>query len=134
GSVGLVTHFANADLPGGADGAIARFESATAGLAGERSLANSAAVIALPAARRDWVRPGIMLYGASPFGDRSAADCGLRAAMALRSRLIAVRALSAVDSVGYGSAFTADRPMRVGIVACGYADGYPRHAPTGTPI
>ena len=133
-SVGLVTHFANADLPGGAAGAIARFESATTGLVGERSLANSAAVIGLPAAHRDWVRPGIMLYGASPFGDRSAADCGLRPAMALRSRLIAVQALSAGDSVGYGSAFTADRPMRVGIVACGYADGYPRHAPTGTPI
>ena len=133
-SVALVTHFANADLAGGADGAIARFERASAGLAGDRSLANSAAVVAIPAAHGDWVRPGIMLYGASPFGDRSAADCGLRPAMRLASRLIAVRTLAAGDSVGYGAAFTADRPMRVGIVACGYADGYPRHAPTGTPI
>jgi len=132
--VGLVTHFANADLPGGADDAIARFDEVSAGLAGERSLANSAAVVSLPAAHRDWVRPGIMLYGASPFGDRSAADCGLRPAMKLASRLIAARTLAAGESVGYGSTFAADRPMRVGIVACGYADGYPRHAPTGTPI
>jgi alanine racemase len=75
-----------------------------------------------------------MLYGASPFADRGAADCGLRPAMKLVSRLISVRTLAAGESVGYGSTFTADRPMRVGVVACGYADGYPRHAPTGTPI
>lgn len=134
GAIALVTHFANADLPRGAEDAIARFETATAGLAGERSLANSAAVISSPAAHRDWVRPGIMLYGASPFGDRNATDCGLRPAMKLASRLIAVRTLAAGESVGYGSTFTADRTLRVGIVACGYADGYPRHAPTGTPI
>ncbi|MCM5569144.1 alanine racemase [Burkholderiaceae bacterium FT117] len=134
GSITLVTHFANSDLPGGADDAIARFERACAGLPGQRSLANSAAVLAVPDAHRDWVRPGIMLYGASPFADRSAAECGLRPAMKLASRLIAVQRLAPGDSVGYGSTFTATRPMRIGVVACGYADGYPRHAPSGTPV
>ncbi len=133
-SITLATHFANADVPGDAEEAIARFDAATAVLPGERSLANSAAVLALPDAHRDWVRPGIMLYGASPFADRSAADCGLRPAMRLASRLIAVQRLAAGASVGYGSLFTASQPTRIGVVACGYADGYPRHAPTGTPI
>jgi len=133
-SISLVTHFANADLPGGADDAIARFEAATRGLAGERSLANSAAVLSLPATHRDWIRPGIMLYGGSPFDDRSARECSLRPAMRLASRLISVQRLSPGDSVGYGSIFTARHPMRIGVVACGYADGYPRHAPNGTPV
>ena len=134
GTVALMTHFANADLPGGADDAIARFASAAGGRGTPISLANSAAVLDLPATHGDWVRPGIMLYGASPFADRSARSLGLRPAMTLSSQLIAVQSLAPGDAVGYGSAFVADRPMRVGIVACGYADGYPRHAPTGTPI
>jgi alanine racemase len=133
-SIAFATHFANADLPGGADDAMRRFDAATEGLPGARSLANSAAVIDLPASHRDWVRPGIMLYGASPFGDRSAAECGLRPAMRLASRLIAVQRLAPGDSVGYGSLHTAQRPQRIGVVACGYADGYPRHAPNGTPV
>jgi alanine racemase len=82
-----------------------------------------------PQTHGDWVRPGIMLYGCSPFPDQSAEAIGLRPAMTLRSRLIAVQALQSGDHVGYGSAFTAREPMRIGIVACGYADGYPRHAP-----
>lgn len=133
-SLALMTHFANADLPGGADAALRRFEDASRGLAGARSTANSAAVLDLPAAHGDWVRPGIMLYGASPRADRSAAQLGLRAAMHLGSRIIAVRRLAPGDAVGYGSTFVAEAPMRVGVVACGYADGYPRHAPTGTPV
>jgi alanine racemase len=134
GAITLATHFANADLPTGADEAMARFDAACAGLPGPHSLSNSAAVLALPAAHRDWVRPGVMLYGASPFADRSASACGLRPAMRLDSRLLAVQQLGPGDSVGYGSLFTATQPMRVGVVACGYADGYPRHAPTGTPV
>lgn len=133
-SVGLMTHFANADLPGGAVDALAMFRRATDGLAGERSLANSAAIVDLPQAHADWVRPGIMLYGASPFADRSAASIGLRPAMTLASALIAVQSLAPGEALGYGSTFVAPTAMRVGIVACGYADGYPRHAPTGTPI
>lgn len=138
-SITLVTHFANADLPGGADEALARFERATRGLAGARSTCNSAALIDVPrargeASRGDSVRPGIMLYGATPFAGRAAASLGLRAAMTLESRLIAVQRLGPGDAVGYGSTFVADRAMRIGVVACGYADGYPRHAPSGTPL
>lgn len=130
----LMTHFANADLAGGATQALAMFDRVTQGLEGERSLANSAAVIDWPVAHRDWVRPGIMLYGASPFGSRSAASLDLLPVMQFESRLIGRQRLAAGDAVGYGSAFIADRPMSIGIVACGYADGYPRHAPTGSPI
>lgn len=133
-SVGLMTHFANADAAGGADEALAAFGQATEGLVGARSLANSAALIDLPATHADWVRPGVMLYGGSPFASRSAGSLGLRAAMSLRSRIIAVQRLSPGDAVGYGSIFRAERPMRIGVVACGYADGYPRHAPNGTPV
>ena len=133
-SVALMSHFANADVAGGAARAIADFDAATAGLPGERSLANSAAVLTVPQAHRDWVRPGIILYGATPFADRSAASFGLRPAMSLTGRLIAVRDLAPGDSVGYGSSFTAPSRMRIGIVDCGYADGYPRVAPTGTPV
>jgi alanine racemase len=134
GKVSLMTHFADADRPGGAAAQLERFERATVDLPGSRSLANSAAVIDLPAAHRHWVRPGIMLYGASPFADRSAASLGLRAAMTLEAALIATQSLREGDPVGYGGTFVAPGPMRIGIVACGYADGYPRHAPTGTPV
>lgn len=133
-AIGLMTHFANSDLPGGAEEALARFAEATRGIDGPRSLANSAALIDLPHVRADAVRPGVMLYGGSPFADRSAASLGLRAAMTLESRVIAVQDLVPGDAVGYGSTFRAERPMRIGVVACGYADGYPRHAPSGTPV
>lgn len=99
-----------------------------------RSLANSAAVLTIPAAHMDWIRPGIMLYGASPFADLGAAELGLRPAMSLRAQLIAVREVAAGESVGYGASWIAERPARIGTVSCGYADGYPRHAPSGTPV
>ena len=88
----------------------------------------------LPDGASQALRPGIMLYGASPFADRDASALGLRAAMCLHSRLISRRHLARGESVGYGSTFVAPQPMSIGVVACGYADGYPRHAPTGTPI
>jgi len=94
-----------------------------------RSLANSAALLRYPETRADWVRPGIMLYGCSPFPDETAESIGLKPAMTLKSRLVAVQTLRSGDRVGYGGIFTAAAPMRIGIVACGYADGYPRHAP-----
>lgn len=134
GAIGVMSHFADAETPGGADEAIGRFDAVVRGHEVAQSLANSAAILGVPRAHRDWVRPGIMLYGASPFADRSAADLGLRAAMSLHSALIAVRTVRAGEGVGYGALFVADAPTRVGIVACGYADGYPRIAPTGTPI
>jgi alanine racemase len=132
--VTLMTHFADADGARGVKWQMERFAAMSAGLTFPCSLANSAAILRFPETHADWVRPGIMLYGCSPFPDESAEQLGLNPAMTLSSELIAVRALQAGDCVGYGCTFTASAPMRVGIVACGYADGYPRHAPTGTPI
>jgi len=100
----------------------------------QRSFANSAAVLTLAPAHMDWLRPGIMLYGASPFADRSAAELGLRPAMTLTAEVIALHDVPAGDSVGYGASWVAQRPSRIGTVSCGYADGYPRHAPSGTPL
>jgi alanine racemase len=134
GDVTLITHFADADGKLGVRWQLERFAAMTKGLDLRRSLANSAAIMRYPEAHADWVRPGIALYGCSPFRDESADALGLKPVMTLASELIAVRELRAGDSVGYGCTFTADAPMRVGIVACGYADGYPRHAPTGTPM
>jgi len=133
-SVSFMTHFANADLPGGAQPQMERFERAVARITSVHALANSSAIFDLPETHRDWVRPGIMLYGGSPFGDRTSRELGLQPAMALESRLLSIQSLVPGDAVGYGSTFIADRSMRIGIVACGYADGYPRHAPTGTPV
>jgi alanine racemase len=130
----LMTHFSDADGPRGIDHQRAVFEATTADLAGERSLANSAATLrhAVPG---DWVRAGILLYGSAPdFPEHDIADWGLQPTMTLRTKLIGTQDLQAGDSVGYGSSFIADRPMRIGIAACGYADGYPRHAGSGTPV
>jgi alanine racemase len=139
----LMTHLSDADASAGATRGIAHqlaaFEEATAELPGERSLANSAACLryaaADPRVRGDWVRPGIMVYGASPDHPEHDADhWALRPAMTLRARLIGTQQLQRGDTVGYGSGFTAERAMRIGVAACGYADGYPRVAPTGTPV
>ncbi|MGB4467059.1 MAG: alanine racemase [Azovibrio sp.] len=132
--VTLMSHFAEADGGRGIEAQFGCF-SALAGDAGlPVSLANSAALLRYPETRGDWVRPGIMLYGSSPFADISASSLGLRPVMHLESRLIGIQTLAAGERVGYGGLFQAGQPMRIGIVACGYADGYPRHAPTGTPI
>jgi alanine racemase len=133
-SITLMTHFARAESPDGIDEALARFQAATHDLPGERSLSNSAATLAHAKARGDWVRPGIALYGSSPFAERSAQALGLEAAMTLSSELIAIQQLRPGESVGYGGRFVATVPMRIGVVACGYADGYPRIAPDGTPV
>ena len=133
-SITLMTHFGSADAPDGIREAMRRFESCTAGINLPRSLANSAGIFAQPAAHADVCRMGIALYGATPFADRPAKSLGLRAAMTLTSSLIAVQDLAPGEVVGYGGTFRAEHATRIGIVACGYADGYPRHAPTGTPI
>ena len=148
----LMTHFANADTSAdtsadsGAHGIadqLAVFESAASELPGDRSLCNSAATLRFGAGHArgheavcaDWVRPGIMLYGSSPdFPAHSVSDWNLQPAMTLRTEVIAVQDIEAGAAVGYGSAFTAERAMRIGVAACGYADGYPRAAPTGTPV
>lgn len=136
-AVSLMTHFADADEARGIGEQLARFTVMTEGLAFPVSLANSAALLRFPesvAMAGNWARPGIMLYGSSPFADQTAAQLGLKPVMTLSSELIAVQQLQAGDRVGYGGTFEATAPMSVGIVACGYADGYPRHAPTGTPV
>ncbi|TKI08177.1 catabolic alanine racemase DadX [Martelella alba] len=135
GPITLMTHFATADLPEGVDKQMARVEQAMAGLAGPRCLANSAATLWHPDTHGQWVRPGIILYGASPSGEwRDIANTGLRPVMTLRSELIAIQQVPAGGRVGYGGRYCASQTLAVGVVACGYADGYPRHAPTGTPI
>ena len=141
GEITLMTHFANADeahhpcLP--IHEQLRRFEQGAAGLPAPRSLANSAGVCQMPHLQgtlvSDWIRPGIMLYGGTP-GGRTAAEYGLLPAMTLASEIIGLQDVRAGEFVGYGSRFEAEGAMRIGIVACGYADGYPRHAPTGTPI
>jgi alanine racemase len=128
-AISLMTHFADADGARGVAGQMARFAEWTPGLNAEISTANSAAILRYPETHADWVRPGIMLYGCSPFGDESAQALDLRPAMTLASEIIAVRDLGRGDRVGYGGTFEAPRPMRMGVVACGYADGYPRNAP-----
>lgn len=133
-SITLMTHFANSDLADGVAEATRRFDEATRGIELPRSLANTAAIFAHPASHADVARLGIGLYGATPFAERPAAALGLRPAMTLSSRLIAVRELRPGECVGYGSQFRCERAMRLGVVACGYADGYPRHAPSGTPV
>lgn len=100
----------------------------------QRSLANSAAVLTIPAAHMDWLRPGIMLYGSTPLADLSAAELGLKPAMSLGAQLISLREVAVGESVGYGATWIAERPTRIGTVSCGYADGYPRTAPAGTPV
>ncbi|HUW00452.1 MAG TPA: alanine racemase [Gallionella sp.] len=135
----LMTHFANADEPRGIAEPLALFNDLAASYRVARSLANSATLLRYPEAHGDWVRPGIMLYGASPFapdmGEQfSAQQLGLKPVMTLGSRIIATQELRAGGEVGYGALFRAEHNMRIGIVACGYADGYPRHALSGTPI
>jgi alanine racemase len=135
GEISLMTHFADADGERGIAQQVAAFEAATHDLPGERSLSNSAATLRHPGAAADWVRAGIALYGSAP--DHPAHDMAhwdLRPTMTLRSRLIAVQSLQPGDRVGYGSSFEAAAPMRIGVAACGYADGYPRLCPTGTPV
>jgi alanine racemase len=144
--ISLMTHFSDADGPRGIAHQVAAFEAVTADLPGERTLCNSAAILrhassplrgegAVTTLAADWVREGIALYGSAPdHPENTATTWGLLPSMTLSTRVIGVQSLQAGDTVGYGSAFTASGPMRIGVVACGYADGYPRLAPTGTPV
>lgn len=133
GEITLMTHFARADEPhvSATNEQIAAFDAATRDLPGPRSLANSGAILGWPAAHRDWARPGILLYGADPM---PVADNGLVPVMSLQSEVVAVREIPTGAPLGYGGRFVAPRPTRVGLVAMGYADGYPRSAPDGLPV
>nr|WP_310617491.1 catabolic alanine racemase DadX [Pantoea cypripedii] len=131
----LMAHFADAENPQGLIEPMKRIEQAAEGLQCPRSLSNSAATLWHPEAHFDWVRPGIVLYGASPSGNwQDIASTGLQPVMTLTSEIIGVQQLQAGDGVGYGYRYHASVAQRIGVVACGYADGYPRHAPTGTPV
>ncbi len=110
------------------------FAAATRGIVGERSIANSAGIIAWPASRADWVRAGLMLYGISPFAQGAGADLGLRPVMTFEAGVISVRFARAGETVGYGGTWRAERDSRIAVVSAGYGDGYPRGAPTGTPV
>ncbi|WP_312122814.1 catabolic alanine racemase DadX [Pantoea vagans] len=135
GEMTLMAHFADAENPQGLIAPLQRVEQAAEGLNCPRSLSNSACTLWHPEAHFDWVRPGIILYGASPSGDwQDIAGSGLKPVMTLSSEIIAVQQLQAGDGVGYGYRYHASTAQRIGVVACGYADGYPRHAPTGTPV
>ncbi|MBL8510861.1 MAG: alanine racemase [Betaproteobacteria bacterium] len=145
GQVTLMSHFATADGPEGVADQLKRFlhivkeaHPILAAKGYQQSLANSAALLRFPETQRDWVRPGLMLYGESPLPDRTAAMLGLKPVMTLRSEIIGIQTLQPGDSVGYGATYRAKKRMRIGAVACGYADGYPRHAAgdneRGTPV
>ncbi len=135
GEMTLMSHFAEAESAEGIVEPMKQIERAAEGLECPRSLSNSAATLWHPEAHFDWVRPGIVLYGASPSGRwQDIAGTGLKPAMTLTSDIIAVQTLKAGAGLGYGYRYHAPDEQRIGIVACGYADGYPRHAPTGTPV
>lgn len=132
----LMTHMACADEPGNrhTQQQLERFSRYTAGLQARKTLANSASILGWPQTHADWVRPGIMLYGASPFVNGDYRQDGLRPVMRLTAPLISVHTIGAGESIGYGATWTCKEATRTGVVAVGYADGYPRHAPSGTPV
>ncbi|MCU7843105.1 MAG: alanine racemase [Candidatus Thiodiazotropha sp. (ex Monitilora ramsayi)] len=134
--INLMTHLANADDRSDSFtySQIARFESHKTDRFTHGSIANSAGVLGFQATHRDWVRPGIMLYGVSPFSDTSAEELGLRPVMTFRSRVIAVQQCRRDDPVGYGGTYNCPQDMPIAVVAVGYGDGYPRHAEEGTPV
>ena len=132
----LVTHLANADDQDDARSMeqIRLFDRLTAGVEGERSIANSAAIIGCPSARTGWLRPGLMLYGMSPYASGSGEALGLKPAMTLATRVIAVKSIESGERVGYGGTWRARRSTRLAIAAVGYGDGYPRNTASGTPV
>jgi alanine racemase len=132
----LFTHLASADDPElpATNEQLGRFAAATHALPGERSIANSAAMLSFPQAQADWVRPGLLLYGVSPFGGSIGADFGLRPAMTLHSHLIAIKDLAPGEHVGYGGNWIAMRDTKLAVAAVGYGDGYPRSLGSGSPV
>ncbi|MGN8851178.1 alanine racemase [Anaerobiospirillum succiniciproducens] len=135
--IGLISHLSVADTPEKDEynqQQIEYFNKVAKCFSGDICLANSAGIIACPNARTQWVRPGIIMYGISPFADRTGSDLGLTPVMTLKSSLIAMRKVKKGAMVGYGAAWTAPYDTVIGIVAAGYGDGYPRSMPNGTPV
>lgn len=135
-TVRVMSHLANADRPARPENEtqLRRFADVTSALGRETSLLNSAGVFSWPEAAGDWIRPGIALYGGAPVADRTAAELGLKPVMTFSARLIAINQHIAGDAIGYGGAWVCPEDMPVGVVGAGYGDGYPRHAPSGTPV
>lgn len=137
GELRYMTHLASADVPEGHPGPgqqIRDFLECVRDWPGERSIANSAGLIDWPESHQHWVRPGIVLYGATPFTDRSGRDLGLRPAMTVSTELIAIKQVRKGGLVGYGGYWAAPEDMQLGVAAIGYGDGYPWHVATGTPV
>ena len=137
GKIRLMSHFANADEPSHPMNAeqLSVFSQVCDTLGqGDASMANSAALVVMPESHMQWVRPGIMLYGSSPLKGKTAEELDLKPVMQFESKLLAVQSLKKGDVIGYGSTWQCPEDMRVGVVAAGYADGYPRHAESGTPV
>jgi alanine racemase len=134
--INLITHFANADdlLDDKTRHQVELFSQAIQGFPGACSVANSAGIIGWPNVASDWVRPGLMLYGCSPFAGKTGVDFGLKPVMSLHSRLIAVKNVAAGEAVGYGGAWQCQTPTRVGVISIGYGDGYHRHTQSGAPV
>lgn len=132
----VMTHFANADKANDTMtlSQIKQFEQAVKHVSVARSVANSAAILACASIHADWIRPGLILYGVSPFLDSSGIQYALRPVMTLKSAIIAINQLESGDRVGYGGRWIASGPLRVGVVAIGYGDGYPHAAENGTPV
>ncbi|MDP2903511.1 MAG: alanine racemase [Methylovulum sp.] len=134
--ISLMTHLASADDKQDPMTLkqVALFNGTLQGIAGERSIANSAGILGWAEALADWVRPGIMLYGISPFPGMTGEQLGLKPILGLHSRLIAVKPIEKGETVGYACAWVCENPTTLGVVAIGYGDGYPRHAKVGTPV
>ncbi len=134
--IGLMTHFAEADMleSSATDKQIQLFKQLTMNLQGPRSMANSAGILAWPASKADWVRPGLMLYGASPLPNKTGLDFNLQPVMTLSSQIIAINSVNKGGKVGYGGTWTAPEDMRVGVVGVGYGDGYPQRTQSGAPV
>jgi alanine racemase len=134
--INLMTHLASADVSAATSTAeqLALFNTATQALRGERTVENSAGILAFPDFQADWVRPGLLLYGVSPFADSIGTQFGLKPVMTLRSRVIALKDVGRGEQVGYGGGWSAARPTLLAIAAVGYGDGYPRNLSAGTPV
>jgi len=134
--INLITHFANADdlLDDKTRRQIELFNDAVQGYPGQRSIANSAGIIGWPNVISDWVRPGLMLYGCSPFAGKTGVDFGLKPVMSLHSRLIAVKNVGAGETVGYSGTWQCPTDTRLGVISIGYGDGYHRHTRSGAPV
>lgn len=135
--IGLLSHLSVADTPSETEynqEQIAFFKKISKHFTGDLCLTNSAGIISWPESHTKWVRPGIILYGISPYDDKTGEDLNLKPVMTLKCHILALHKVKKGDKIGYGAYFVADKDTTIGVISCGYADGYPRCAPNGTPV